>query len=266
MPATRPRTPRVTSTSPTTRATTSWSSAPPAPASALGEPTARRRPVGSATATATAPSPTPTASRWEPTPISTGAPPVRLSTWPIPTTTASRSSPPPAPGSPRWAPREPTPCPVPSSSSAGWPWTPTAIVWGADLWGNRVEEFTRSPSGYTYAVTIPNPVVPPGDTSTSIYNQVRGISFDSSGDVVSMDTVNQRVVVMSSTGTLLGDLRPARLHQHRGLQLAARRRRRPGHRGLLDRRHQAERPPDPPASQRQLHRRGRVRHGGPLGR
>jgi hypothetical protein len=77
-------------------------------------------------------------------------------------------------------------------------------IWGADLWGNRVEEFTRSPSGYTYAETIPNPVVPPGDTSTSIYNQVRGISFDSSGDVVSMDTVNQRVVVMSSTGTLLG--------------------------------------------------------------
>jgi DNA-binding beta-propeller fold protein YncE len=77
-------------------------------------------------------------------------------------------------------------------------------LWGADLWGNRVEEFTRTPSGYTYAETIPNPVVPPGDTSTSIYNQVRGISFDSSGDVVSMDTVNQRVVVMSSTGTLIG--------------------------------------------------------------
>ncbi len=77
-------------------------------------------------------------------------------------------------------------------------------IWGADLWGNRVEEFTRSLSGYTYAETIPNPVVPPGDTSTSIYNQVRGISFDSAGDVVSMDTVNQRVVVMSSAGALLG--------------------------------------------------------------
>ncbi len=77
-------------------------------------------------------------------------------------------------------------------------------IWGADLWGNRVEEFTRSPSGYSYAETIPNPVVSPGDTSTSIYNQVRGISFDSSGDVVSMDTVNQRVVVMSSSGALIG--------------------------------------------------------------
>ncbi len=81
-------------------------------------------------------------------------------------------------------------------------------LWGADLWGNRVEEFTPSYAGgveqYTYAETIPNPVVPPGDTSTSVYNQVRGISFDSAGDVVTMDTVNQRVVVMSPSGNLLG--------------------------------------------------------------
>ena len=81
-------------------------------------------------------------------------------------------------------------------------------VWGADLWGYRVEEFVPSYVGgveqYTYAQTIPNPVVPAGDTSTSVYNQVRGISFDSEGDAVSMDTVNQRVVVMSPSGGLLG--------------------------------------------------------------
>ena len=81
-------------------------------------------------------------------------------------------------------------------------------IWGADLWGNRVEEFTPSYAGgvekYTYAETIPNPVVPPGDTSTSIYNQVRGIAFDSSGDAVTMDTVNQRVVVFNSGGNLVG--------------------------------------------------------------
>ncbi|MFI5285493.1 MAG: hypothetical protein ACHQ4F_04155 [Candidatus Dormibacteria bacterium] len=76
-------------------------------------------------------------------------------------------------------------------------------VWGADLWGNRVEEFTRRSSGYTYIQTIPNPVVPPGDTDPSVYNQVRGISFDSSGDVISMDTVNQRVVVMNSSGHII---------------------------------------------------------------
>lgn len=81
-------------------------------------------------------------------------------------------------------------------------------IWGADLWGYRVEEFTPSYSlgkeTYSYAETIPSPVVPPGDTSTSVYNQVRGIDFDSSGDVISMDTVNQRVVVMDSSGDLLG--------------------------------------------------------------
>jgi sugar lactone lactonase YvrE len=75
-------------------------------------------------------------------------------------------------------------------------------VWGADLWGYRVEEFTRSSTGYTYSQTIPNPIAPPGDTNTSVFNQVRGISFDSSGDVVAMDSVNQRVDVFTSGGTL----------------------------------------------------------------
>src|SRR3984957_17179858 len=68
-------------------------------------------------------------------------------------------------------------------------------VWGADLWGNRLVEYTRSPGAYTYAQTLPNPIVGPGSTSTSVFNQVRGISFDSSGDIVAMDTVNQRVAV-----------------------------------------------------------------------
>jgi len=76
-------------------------------------------------------------------------------------------------------------------------------VWGADLWGYRVEEWTRTSTGYTYNQTIPNPVVLPGDTDTSVFNQVRGISFDSSGDVVAMDSVNQRVDVFTSSGTLI---------------------------------------------------------------
>jgi sugar lactone lactonase YvrE len=76
-------------------------------------------------------------------------------------------------------------------------------VWGADLWGYRVEEFVPSGSGYAYSETIPNPVVPPGSTNTSVFNQVRGLSFDASGDIVAMDTVNQRVVVMDPTGNIL---------------------------------------------------------------
>ncbi len=34
-------------------------------------------------------------------------------------------------------------------------------VWGADFWGYRVEEFTRTAGGYTYGETIPAPVIPP---------------------------------------------------------------------------------------------------------
>ncbi len=76
-------------------------------------------------------------------------------------------------------------------------------VWGADLWGNRLVEFTRSSSGYTYSQTVPNPIVPPGDTDTSVFNQVRGIAFDASGDLIAMDTINQRVVVFNSSGHII---------------------------------------------------------------
>jgi len=77
-------------------------------------------------------------------------------------------------------------------------------VWGADLWGNRLVEFTPTALGtYSYDQTLPNPIVGPGDTSTSVFNQVRGMSFDAAGDVVAMDTVNQRVAVFSPTGTLM---------------------------------------------------------------
>ncbi len=76
-------------------------------------------------------------------------------------------------------------------------------VWGADLWGNRLVEYTRSPGAYTYAQTLPNPIVGPGNTSTSVFNQVRGISFDASGDTVAMDTVNQRVAVFDPSGNLI---------------------------------------------------------------
>ena len=76
-------------------------------------------------------------------------------------------------------------------------------VWGADLWGNRLVEFTRSSAGYTYNRTLPNPIVPPGDSDNSVFNQVRGIAFNSSGDVIAMDTVNQRVVVFNASGHIV---------------------------------------------------------------
>ena len=77
-------------------------------------------------------------------------------------------------------------------------------VWGADLWGDRLVEFSPTSLGaYAYTQTLPSPIVPPGMTSTSVFNQVRGIGFDNSGDTVAMDTVNQRVDVFDSTGALI---------------------------------------------------------------
>ena len=56
-------------------------------------------------------------------------------------------------------------------------------VWGADLWGYRVEEFTRSPAGTRTRRPSRTRSCRPGDTSTSVFNQVRGIAFDATGDV-----------------------------------------------------------------------------------
>ncbi len=121
-------------------------------------------------------------------------------------------------------------------------------VWGADLWGNRLNEYTVSSTGYTYSQTLPNPIVGPGNTSTSVFNQVRGMSFDAAGDIVSMDTVNQRVAVFDPTGNLINFCGQRGFTDNRRLQLASRRRCRSGHRQLLDRRHEAERHPDPAAN------------------
>ena len=76
-------------------------------------------------------------------------------------------------------------------------------VWGADLWGYRVERFNRTPTGYTYSATVPSPIVAPGMTSASVFNEVRGLAFTSSGGVVAMDSVNQRVAVFSAAGALI---------------------------------------------------------------
>ena len=74
-------------------------------------------------------------------------------------------------------------------------------VWAADLWGYRIEQWTRSASGYTYAVTIPNPVVPPPLTSTQTFNSPHGIAVDGSGNLWIADTTNQRFVHMQPSGT-----------------------------------------------------------------
>jgi DNA-binding beta-propeller fold protein YncE len=71
-------------------------------------------------------------------------------------------------------------------------------VWGADLWGYRLERFARSAGGYSYAQTIGG--TPPPLTTSAVFNQVRAVTFDGAGNLYTMDTVNQRVVEWTAGG------------------------------------------------------------------
>ena len=48
-------------------------------------------------------------------------------------------------------------------------------VWAADLWGNRVERWRRTPTGFAYASTIG--AVMPEPTATAIFHEPRGMAF-----------------------------------------------------------------------------------------
>ncbi len=74
-------------------------------------------------------------------------------------------------------------------------------VWGADLWGYRLERFHRTAGGYAYAQTIGG--TPPPLTTSAVFNQARAIDFDAAGNVYTMDTVNQRVVEWTSSGSII---------------------------------------------------------------
>jgi DNA-binding beta-propeller fold protein YncE len=78
---------------------------------------------------------------------------------------------------------------------------PDGDVWGADLWGWRVVRFDRTPTGYTYAQTI-GPVIP-ATTNTAVFQEPRGIAFDSAGVITVADTVHHRIVRMNPDGTIL---------------------------------------------------------------
>ncbi len=76
-------------------------------------------------------------------------------------------------------------------------------VWGADLWGYRVERFNQLAGGnYVYAQTIG--ATPPPLTNTAVFNDVKNVAFDAAGTIYAMDSVNQRVVLFNSAGQLTG--------------------------------------------------------------
>jgi DNA-binding beta-propeller fold protein YncE len=78
----------------------------------------------------------------------------------------------------------------------------TGDVWGADLWGWRVERFARTSTGYSYAQTIGSPLAP--YTNSTVFEQPRGITFEANGTLDVADTVHHQIVRMSPSGTVLG--------------------------------------------------------------
>jgi len=75
---------------------------------------------------------------------------------------------------------------------------PAGNVWIADLWDWRVEEWSRTGGGtgaYAYVQQIGTPL--PAPTSTSVFNQVNQVAFETKGGVVTaidaMNTVGQQL-------------------------------------------------------------------------
>lgn len=75
-------------------------------------------------------------------------------------------------------------------------------VWAADLWGNRIERWDRTASGYAYGTTIGAVLPPP--TSGAVFHESRGMAFDSSGSLWVTDTVHHAFQKFNpTTGALL---------------------------------------------------------------
>ena len=162
----------------------------------------KTRPVCAA-ATAAGPSRIHTASRSALTRTSTAARPARRSTSPTPTTTASRSSRRPARGSPTSACTGQRHRPARSRNCGASLSTRGQRLGRGSLGLPRRGVHPLSRPVHLRRRRFPNPVVPPGNTSTSVFNQVRGMSFDAAGDVVAMDSVNQRVDVFDPSRSAL---------------------------------------------------------------
>lgn len=72
-------------------------------------------------------------------------------------------------------------------------------VWVADLWGWKVSRFNRTGTGYAWAQDIEGAV--PGLTAGALFNEPRQVVENPDGTLTVVDTVNQRIVQMSPSGT-----------------------------------------------------------------
>jgi DNA-binding beta-propeller fold protein YncE len=75
-------------------------------------------------------------------------------------------------------------------------------VWAADLWGNRIERWRRTPTGFAYARTIG--AVMPEPTATAVFHEPRGMAFTPEGDLWVADTVHHGFARFDDSGSLLG--------------------------------------------------------------
>jgi len=78
----------------------------------------------------------------------------------------------------------------------------SGAAWIADLWGMRVERYTRDGSGFHYAQTIGAPLPPEDDTH--VFHEPRQVAVGTDGIVNITDTVHHRFVRMNSTGHIVG--------------------------------------------------------------
>jgi len=74
-------------------------------------------------------------------------------------------------------------------------------VWGADLWGWRLERFDRTATGWDYAQTIGGGAPPL--TDAAVFHENRGIATALDGTVAVADTVHHRIVRMTANGQVL---------------------------------------------------------------
>jgi DNA-binding beta-propeller fold protein YncE len=79
---------------------------------------------------------------------------------------------------------------------------PDGDVWGADMWGWRVERWDHTGRNYTFAQSIGTVAPPLADNA--VFNEVRGLDWDASGTMYAVDTVNERIVRISAAGHVLG--------------------------------------------------------------
>ncbi len=74
-------------------------------------------------------------------------------------------------------------------------------VWAADLWGDRIERWNRTSTGFTYDRTIG--AVMPDPTDTAVFHEPRGMAFAPNGDLWVSDTVHHQFVRFNSAGHIV---------------------------------------------------------------